>query len=503
MPKRTAVLLAAAVAVRAAGVHAQAGSAPVLPAHADTAWSAVFRMDLDTARAVIAANHPGAVDARNPAFRRTLESAYREARAAAPGVNSYASYRIALSRFGNRFQDAHLNIGGTRPVAQLREAGLYPVYRGGAFVVREADERYGAQAAELRGAMVEACGGVPAARVFADRVLSWRGRPGVQADWHTYAPLLLVDYGPPTPPGPAECRFRAGGRAITLPLQWRDAAPQEVRARVLRVAALPVLRPALERMDGGRTLWVNVPSFYASADSEVAAMNALTDSLRAETERNRGWGVMVIDLRGNSGGSSVWADQVASAVFGKPWVDAARAYLRDGVYTEYRVSRDNVETARAAVRESEQRHGANSEAVADARALADSLAAALARGDALYGHAARRTGVPLPAPPAVPGRVVVVTTASCFSACLDFLDVVRLHPAIVQVGETTGVDTDYMENWGRPLPSGLSSIGYPMKVYRNRRRLNNQAYAPRVPYPGEIGDTGALRRWILAGYARW
>jgi hypothetical protein len=480
-----------------------AAASSALAAQQDTAWSALFRMDLDTARAIIAADHPGAVDALNPGFRRTLESAYREALAAAPRVDSYAAYRIALARFGNAFQDAHLNIGGSRPIARVREAGIYPVYRGGAFVVQEADARYGPRAAELRGATLEGCGEAPAARLFRERVLSWRGRPTVEADWYTYAPLLLVDYGPPTPPAPAECRFRAGSRTLSLPLQWRDATPTEVRAEVGRVAALPARPTGLERQDGGATLWVNVPTFYAQADSEVAAMHALMDSVRAETARNHAWRLMVIDLRGNSGGSSVWGNELAAAIFGEPWVQAARAWLDDGVYTQYRVSADNVRTARASVRETEQRHGAGSPEAAHARALADSLEAAFRRGDVLYGRASGRAGVAPPPAAPVPGRIVVVTTASCFSACLDFLDVMRLHPAVVQVGETTGVDTDYMENWGRPLPSGLSSIGYPMKVYRNRRRLNNQPYVPRVRYDGALGDTESLRRWILAGYTRW
>ncbi len=95
---------------------------------------------------------------------------------------------------------------------------------------------------------------------------------------------------------------------------------------------------------------------------------------------------------------------------------------------------------------------------------------------------------------------MLITSASCFSACLDFLDVVRLHPAVVQVGQTTGVDTDYMENWGWPLPSGLSNVGYPMKVYRNRRRGNNEPYTPHVPYDGRLDDTEAVRAWILSRY---
>jgi hypothetical protein len=78
----------------------------------------------------------------------------------------------------------------------------------------------------------------------------------------------------------------------------------------------------------------------------------------------------------------------------------------------------------------------------------------------------------------------------------------RLHPAVVQVGQPTGVDTDYMENWGWPLPSGLSRIGHPMKVYRNRRRANNEAYLPHVRRDA-LRDDAALRAWIIANVERW
>jgi hypothetical protein len=183
-------------------------AAPSAGAQADTSWSALYRRDLDSARAIIANDHPGAVDRRNPAFARTLASAYEEAVRAADAVTSYSAYRIALTRFGNRFQDAHLNVSGRRPLDGVRDAGIYPVWRDGAFVVAEVDERYGAEAGALRGATLVDCDGRAAADVFRDGVLSWRGRASIAADWYTWAPHLLVDYGPPTPPAPARCRFR-------------------------------------------------------------------------------------------------------------------------------------------------------------------------------------------------------------------------------------------------------------------------------------------------------
>jgi hypothetical protein len=79
----------------------------------------------------------------------------------------------------------------------------------------------------------------------------------------------------------------------------------------------------------------------------------------------------------------------------------------------------------------------------------------------------------------------------------------RLHPGVVHAGQTTGVDTHYMENWGAQLPSGLVTIGYPMKVYRNRRREHNEPYVPHVPYEGDITDTRTVCDWIVRNHASW
>jgi hypothetical protein len=98
---------------------------------------------------------------------------------------------------------------------------------------------------------------------------------------------------------------------------------------------------------------------------------------------------------------------------------------------------------------------------------------------------------------------VVLTSSSCYSACLDFMDRLLLHPAILHVGEPTGVDTDYMESWFQVLPSGLARLNYPTKVFRNRRRLNNEGYEPVVRFDGTIGDTPAVREWILEHHSRW
>ena len=461
-------------------------------------WRGLYLKDLAAARDTIAADHPGMVDAENPAFARAMEAAFAEASAAAPLVKGYDSYRVALTRFANRFQDEHLSITFSRPFESVREAGVYTLYEGGEFVVEEVDARYGAGGEGLRGARLVGCDGTEARELFRGRVLSWRGRESVEADWHKLAPLLFVDYGPPAQTAvPSSCRFRAGGRTLTLQLKWGAAASKDVAERVARLTSPGERALGLERLEGGRVLWANVPTFGVDGEEQVKRMRALVESLGEELKLNKTWRLLVFDLRGNSGGSSVWGGQLAAAVFGAGWAEKTEAWLNDGVYTEWRVSEGNVAALRGIVRQQEQRHGAGSEGVKYFRAFADSMAEALKRGKPLIGEAKRRAGRARPSPSKVPGKVVLLTSASCFSACLDFLDTMRLHPSAVQAGQTTGVDTVYMENWGKPLPGGVARVNYPMKVYRNRRRANNEAYAPHAPYAGRIGDTEKVRAWVL------
>jgi Peptidase family S41 len=479
------------------------GAAAATFAQGETDWSRIYLEDLEVARRVITEDHPGPVDSKNPEFRRALESAYEEAKSAAPQVKSFTSYAIALTRFGNRFQDAHLAVMlKPRPLEGVRAAGIFPVWRGDAFVIEEVDARYGERAAALEGATIVSCDGAPAARLFTDRVLSWRGRPSIKADWFLWAPLLLVDYGPPTPKAPAQCSLRAGSRTETVALQWKETTPEEVRAAQERLMEMPARPLRVSKLADG-TIWVDIPTFQVNEEGEISAMRGMIDSLAAELKENHDWKLLVFDLRGNRGGSEVWGDEIAAALFGKDWLEAARKWLDDGRYTEWRISKDNIESIQGIAEQQEKRHGKDNPSVAATRKFAESMRAALAEGRSLIGEDSPAQGVPRPPAAAVPGKIVVVTSASCYSACLDFMDRMRLHPAVVHVGQPTGVDTVYMESWGQGLPSGLGSVSYPMKVVRNRKRGNNEAYTPKVEYTGRLADTEALRKWINANYRSW
>jgi hypothetical protein len=107
-------------------------------------------------------------------------------------------------------------------------------------------------------------------------------------------------------------------------------------------------------------------------------------------------------------------------------------------------------------------------------------------------------GANAPTPPnPVTGRVYFLTDNACGSACLDFADLMHQLPGVVQVGLPTSADTVYMDIASAPLPSGLATLGWGMKVYRDRARGNNVWYDPKYRWPGgPMNDDEAVVRWI-------
>ena len=79
------------------------------------------------------------------------------------------------------------------------------------------------------------------------------------------------------------------------------------------------------------------------------------------------------------------------------------------------------------------------------------------------------------------------------------------HPGVVDphnpgfVAQMDGALSVYMDIRPQPLPSGLSRISVPMKVYRGRGRGSNEPYVPDRRYAGDMRDTQALEAWILEG----
>ena len=90
-----------------------------------------------------------------------------------------------------------------------------------------------------------------------------------------------------------------------------------------------------------------------------------------------------------------------------------------------------------------------------------------------------------------------LTDHACFSACLDFADVILNIPDVIHIGLETKADAVYIDNRAVWLPSGNGRLGFSMKVYRNRQRGHNESYVPDLIWEGDIRDDKALEDWII------
>jgi hypothetical protein len=208
---------------------------------------------------------------------------------------------------------------------------------------------------------------------------------------------------------------------------------------------------------------------------------------------------IVLDLRGNGGGSSDWSRQIAEVLWG---TDALQRLPATNVHVDWRVSRANLESLEQSYAHQKTGGGLSPEMRHWFETVIAGMSAALARGDALWRHpkggpeqdTADAAQDALPPPPLL-GPVYFTTDANCGSACLDAVDLWRALGAI-HVGQTTSADTLYMDVRQRGLPSGITSVSMPMKVYRGRPRGSNEPVVPVHKFDGDIADTAALERWV-------
>ena len=256
------------------------------------------------------------------------------------------------------------------------------------------------------------------------------------------------------------------------------------------------------RQVAGNGLWISLPTFGPGGE-ELERMQAIMNAL----PEHRGRAFVVVDVRGNGGGSSYWAEAFVRGLYGDAYYEALRQKLGEGGYAVYRVSAGNVEHFRGLLDSIRRQAGEDSRFYRYFASLAEEMAQALERGEVLYAHRPEEDDGDAAAPPAEAepqfgGTVYFLTDASCASACLDFADVVRELPQLVQVGQPTNGDTLYMEVRSVRLPSNNGRLTFATKVYRERRRGHNAYYTPEHEWPGDIWRTDELEAWIGSLHAQ-
>jgi hypothetical protein len=304
--------------------------------------------------------------------------------------------------------------------------------------------------------------------------------------------MLMVDEGNPFVRRPERCLFEHEDTQSNHVLQWRPIAAQEIAAKVEAAAAQSAPEFGLRRF--ARGYWISLPSFLFQDESVRTGVDRIVTEVNAQRDAIRGAEIVVIDVRGNGGGSSSLGREVARALWGEEMVASRPSFLAGN---DWRVSSRNLARMRTTSTDLATRYGEQSELAVYYRGLVSRVEAALANGDALlYEPASGEARPPAPATNPVSARVLFLTDSACFSACLDFADLVLSIPGVTQIGAETRADTVYIENRFEWLPSANGMLYFSMKVNRGRRRGNNESYVPAHAWTGAMSDTAGLETWI-------
>lgn len=451
-------------------------------------WRQLAERDVEAAHRIIAEDHPAAtIEAGDTEFRARLASALADARARAAQVTSYEGLTATMAAFANALGDKHIRSRALLTPSSLDWAGLLVVRRGDGWVVAE-EERQEGEAA-LAGARLVACDGVPVDRLAEQRLGGFRAIWTVPAQRIATAPLLLVDDGNPFLTRPARCTFAAGGEEREVALRWRAARRTELAPRINALVRSGA--PGFGVRRSGAGWWIALQSL---SDQAIPVVEAVRD----QAAEMRSAPFVVLDLRGNGGGNSVYGDQIAQALLGEAATRGGGGEAQD-CYPVWRTSARNLAALAEIARGAEARMGAD--AALFWQRQHERAEAARAAGQPLSGPAtcapAPARASPPPAAPAAslfPGRLIVLTDHLCFSSCLLVADRFRSLGAL-HVGEATDAATRYFEVREERLPSGVIAFSTLQAMSRSSP-YQIGPYTPHHIFEGDISDTAALEAWV-------
>lgn len=444
-------------------------------------WQDMARYDLDAMADWIDHQSIEAVYPDPDAFARRLRDRVETARKSLPSVNSFAGYRGLLQDFVASFQDAHLAL--IMPPVKMEWPGFLARYQGGRYVVA------GSTRDDVKdGAAIGSCDGRPIKSLISDVALHEVGLPEDLLEARAQASLaLFADRGNLLLKRPSTCVI--DGKAHTL--TWKKADPVAITRLVRTYWSVTDHDLSVRDIPGGGA-WVRIGTFHPQGHEQATLFHDLIKAASALRQKP----FIVLDVRGNTGGSPNWFVGFLHALYGEAYTDH---------YATARLSIRAVNRVTPQILAYRDDHAIVDREILD---LPDDKAQGEDELPAM--HRALKYGKPYivsepppratrstPPPNPVAARVYVLTDQACASACVMFVDELKYFPGVAQIGTETGVDRRTGNPLATELPSGLATLYVPTSALDNRERGDNVPQRPERSFDGDIADTHAVEAWFL------
>jgi hypothetical protein len=470
--------ITAGVVVALAGSVAQAANAQ------SSAWSDMAEQDLAAAYRLLRELHPGAVEeTRDRGFVEALETGRDEALKIARQARTYGAYRAALQRFAAQFKDQHIASAALFPVPQ-RWPGFIVAESGGSWrVIARSDE-----SAPAIGSRLRSCDGQTPQSLSALRLAPFTSDWSVKAQRVWASARLLIDSGNPVHPPLEQCEFEApGGSTARHRLDWRKLEPADWRRHIDE--AMPIAPEEVYLRPFHDGYWIRLGTLSGKAYPIVRQAEGQEAALRNSP-------FVVVDLRSNAGGASVFTDKLARVIYGRRALQAARKKGELGpnlmIWRATASTRDEADSyfkRFAPVAPPDDPYLLGLGAQRDAIAKAMEAGSALAPGP-IEVHP---PGGPAKDEVRKPPKVILITDRYCFSSCLLGVKLFRDLGA-VHVGEETNANTHYSSLKTVDLPSGLSTFST-LQAYMAAIPRQVGPFTPAVPL-SDLADDGLLQQKV-------
>ncbi|MCJ8510704.1 S41 family peptidase [Rhizobium lemnae] len=471
-------------------------------------WQDLAQSDLRAIRLQIEKNHPGPVDPDNPAFLDWLNNGFIEAEDDLSKVRGLEDYFLILKQYVAGFRDPHVTVDFTSPEVGRKWPGFVVAGREGKVLVVESSTNSPPIGSELI-----SCDGIAVKALLADRVFRFRADPAISASFDAAVRyLFLVADSNLVEPSLQTCRFDFQGRNFDFKLKWRDVSSDALKE--FDEAGGNTKRPlSIVKAESG-IYWMTLSSF-SSDPSNRSALERLFVALNQEQADIAASNGLVIDLRGNSGGSSFFGEILTYLLFDKDTLLHQASLQGSAISVDWRASQDNLNYVRTWLEPGNPRHHSDE---GWTKSIILGLSNSVENGSPFF-----REYVPQPTfsedpatlpywrqqkngsddkrpvfipPVPIQAPIFVVTDGACFSACLDFLDLLKQFDGITYLGLPTSADTQYMDTRTVNLPSQLGTLTIPMKVYRDRQRRPGESYVPDIIYEGLDRGEPVFRSWV-------
>lgn len=461
----------------------------------------ILGSDLDYIHASMTANFSGT--AHDPRLRKQADAVFLEEKSRVAQCQTDVDAQRSLRKYFATFNDPHVK-GVWNGIARygsvvetssgkktdsirsfpLVATGIYVVNLGGRFFVRKMDSGL------LKGALVlvndelVSCDGNPARQILDQDVLPFEAVSVKEAALYRMAPLIFIRWDK-LASSQTTCLFKRGEQNISQTLTWQTV-PENYLADKFETPAAKIYE--LEKIPRGH--WVKLRSFAGYDKDGIAQLKQFAE----DAKKLRKDQVIVVDLRGNTGGNSDWGTRWIENVFGyhiNSDKEEALVLASPGNYDHFsRLHKSLAE--KGAIQPADEARWSN--LLQAAKGLPGKLVKVENPKPAEKAkHSLKKTFT---------GKIYVLTDFMVFSSGETFVHQLKMMPNVKQVGMATNASTYYSDIRFDITPSGLV-FNFPTMVDldTDSRRASGEPLVPEIPLSlkpeMEIQGQDSLRKQVL------